>query len=173
MKKIICLVLALLMLLPTVVACGTAGGNEEITTTAPVSEQVTEKDTEAQTEASDVPTEYDISKFNIVYNSASDLDYASNLKVRIKEKCGVDRQIKRDTSSKGKYEILVGNTKRDLSNTCYTDMYDTYFNQKGVVCDNGSVQVLGLDPITVMFSIEYFCSSVLKADSTNITLPKK
>lgn len=215
MKKIVCLLLALLMVLSVLASCGTEpNGDGEITTDAVVTEgdttvadETTEKAEEATTagattdaattgvaesdtetnaptttegEATTEPVEeplvmkdYDVSSFKIVYVGAHLEDVAKSFQSEIKELAGVELEIiTGNGDDSGSNEFIIGRAEREISETCFAFTTFKHTDSVGVYCEDGKVQFIGLDRITIKESIEYFFDNVMTEESDKVSLPE-
>ena len=169
MKKILCLTLALLTVLMMLASCG--GGEDTVDTSVTDNDLTEAPTTEAETEAPVVIKEYDISKFTIVYDTLTNMDLAKKIKQRFRQELNVDLPMVRTTSAPAEFEILIGNCDRDASKICFDYKNSKYLTAKGVYNDNGKIQLLGIDKITMNSSIDYLFTSVL-AGSKTFSLPE-
>ena len=191
MKKLVCLLLALLMVLSVAVACSpkeddndgdptteesTTGGAEVTTegekaTTEPETEETTEPEEE---EEPIVMKDYNIADFKIVYSGVHNLSQANSLQSKIKTKTGVELEIVSDDGQdNGGCEFIIGNADREVSTACFDYKNNKYMDCKGILCDNGKVQILGVDDQTIKDSIIYFINKIVKKDSQTINIAEK
>ena len=189
MKKIISIILVIMMVLSMLVACdgndnvigdtsdtslATGEPTTEAATEAATEETTQEVTTEAETEAPVVLNEYDLSKFKIVYTGSHLADLAEEFKTQIKVKTGLELEVvaSADAKDEGGYELLVGNTDRDISKTCFGDFTTfKYSTSKGVYCENGKVQMLGIDRITIRDSIKHFLANSFVEGKAIVNIP--
>ncbi len=171
MKRFLCLFLALLTVLLAAVSCGpTEGGEADISTDAATEVPTTE----AETEAPVVIREYDLTKFSIVYDVLTNMDIAKKVKQRFREELSVDLPIVRaSATSVAEFEIIIGHCPRDISELCFDYKEGEYLTSKGIVNDNGKIQLLGIDRITINASIDYLFEKVLTKGSKTVSLPEK
>ena len=190
MKRIFCLILALLMVGSVLVSCGNTNtetpdansdtevaGNvtENVDTTVDATEETTtEATTEAETEPPAVMSEYDLSKFRIVYIGSHFADLAEDFKTQIKVKTGLELEVVAsvDAKDEGGYEFIIGNTDREISKTCFDYENFKYVNYLGVYSDGTKVQMLGTDRLTIRDSIKYFTATLVEGITT-ASLPEE
>ena len=172
MKRFLCLLLALLTVMLAAVSCDNSSVNNDVTSSDGV---VTEAPTtEAETEAPVVIKEYDLTKFSIVYDTLTNMDIAKKVKQKFRQEMSIDLPIVRSNlSSVAEFEILIGNCDRDLSKACFNYKESKYLTSKGIVVDNGKIQLLGVDRITINSSIDYLFENVLTAGTKTVSLPEK
>lgn len=174
MKRIISLCLVAIMLVSMLASCNNDGNMDDTAVTDDVTtELTTDAATEEVTEAPAIE-EYDLSKFVVVYDELYSLKIATDLRDEIKEEFGVNLSIKKASkSNESEFEIIVGNAPREVSSLCF-DMNDTkYLTAKGIVCDNGKIQVLGIDPATVKASTKILIENYIKKDTLVVSVPQK
>ena len=192
MKKIICLTLVFIMLLSVLVSC-TAGDEpdsvsdvasdtsvdsssevvaESDEATAATTE-VTEATTEAETEAPVPTTEYDLSKFKIVYGESYLADIAGELKTQIKTATNLELEVVSSAEVKddGGYEIIIGRSDRAISTSCFDFVKSEYSTSKGAYYKDGKVQILGVDRITIRDSIKYFVATAIAEGKETVAIP--
>ena len=176
MKRFLCLLLVLIMVVSAVVSCGGGNVSEDTLVTDEVLEDVTteEEETEAETEAPVVLKEFDLSQFKIVYSDDAYLAFAETLRDNVKTKSGVELEIAKDgTAGKdGESVLMVGECKRAFSKTALDYSNTTYFDKVGVACDNGRVQILGRERMTINASIDYFIENSVNNNSTVLMIPE-
>ena len=147
MKKLVCLLLALLMVLPVAVF-----------------------GVFADTGAAPAMQNYDLSSFKIVCTDSHLTDLATTLKNKISTASGIELEIVTTvTEDTGANEFIIGATNREISATCLDFSTFEYKACAGVFCDNGKVQLLGGDRSTIRSSINYFVQNLLE-ESTSISL---
>lgn len=169
MKRVICLVLALLTVLLAVVSCGNDKNPDGVpagTTDVPT--------TEAETEAPLVFKDYDITQFNIVYEGFQNVSLANTLKSRFKKELGIDLKVIQATASnESEFEFVIGETERDVSKTCFDLGMVKYGTVMGIYADDGKVQILGIDKNTVNLSIDYFFENIVDNSTCTMNIPEK
>ena len=145
-----------------------------VESTDAATEAQTETTTEAETEAPIDLSEYDLSKFKIVYKGSYLADLAENLKTQIKEKTNVELEVVSSADAKdvSDYELVIGKTDRDISTTCFNYKKFDYVNCVGVYCEGGKVQFLGIDRATVRDSIKYLTNTLVEGKAT-VALPEE
>ena len=178
MKKFVSLCLVAIMLISVLVSCNDTSDADDTVSTDVAVENTTEKNTtEPVTEAvteSDVPVAgYDLSKFVIVYGELCNMQIATDLREKIKSEFNVNLSMKRATSTnEAEFELIIGESPREVSSRCF-DITDTkYLTASGIVCDNGKVQLLGIDRATIDASINCFVSNHLNKDTLLVSLPE-
>lgn len=178
MKRFLCLFLVLITFVLTGVSCGNTNNNndnddvstDDIVTEAPETEVPT---TEAETEAPPVLADYDLKDFKIVYTGSHLADLAESFQKDVKELTNVELEIvKGDSKDNGEYEFIIGKANRSISNVCFNHTTFKYRNSVGVYCENGKVQILGIDRTTIKDSIKYFFANVLTEAKTTISIPE-
>ena len=172
MKKIISLCLLAIMLMSVLASCNdTSNTDDTVSTNVTTEDNIT---TEPTTEAPTVMKEYDLTKFTIIYDEVYSLKLATDLRTKFKEELGIDIPLKKGNSTKEyEYELIIGNTPREVSSLCFDVENPKYLTAKGVVCDNGKVQLLGIDKKTLDASIDYFFNNIITKGSNIISLPEK
>jgi len=182
MKRFLCLCLALLTVLFATISCADSTENNDTAgssaTESPETEAKAESQTEAQTESEIeepvVIKEYDLTKFTIVYDTLTNMDIAKKVKQRFRQEMNIDLPIVRSNpSSVAEFEFLIGNCDRDISKACFNYKESKYLTSKGIFVDNGKIQLLGIDRITIDSSIDYLFETVLTAGSNTVSLPEK
>ena len=177
MKKILCLILALLMLVSTLVACGTNGEVVDTNggdTNAPETDAVTEAPVEVFEAEQLVMAEYDISKYKIIYNALYNLDFAKEVQAKCKEIFDVSLTIARDSAkNETQYELIIGETQRETSKKFLNYKNKNYMDHFGLGGNNGQVQFLGVDGQTIAKSIEVFFSSCINVEKKTISVPSQ
>ncbi len=171
MKKFLCLILALLTVVFTAVSCGETEENTDTSSTGDVTEAPT---TEEEVEEPLVFVDYDLTKFSIVYDVLTNMDIAKQVKQRFRQELSVDLPIVRaSANSVAEFEIIIGHCPRDISELCFDYKEGEYLTSKGIVNDNGKIQLLGIDRITINASIDYLFEKVLTKGSKTVSLPEK
>lgn len=178
MKRIICLLLGLIMMISVFVSCdNTDPANEvssEVSTDAPETEETTEAKTEVETEAPVPTVEYDLSKFKIVYGESYLADIAEEFKTQIKVATGLELEVVSGDEVKddGGYEFVIGHSDRDISKLCFDFTSFKYSTSKGAYYKDGKVQMLGIDRITIRDSIKYFVATAITEGKETVFLPE-
>ena len=172
MKKIISLCLLAIMFVSVLASCNDVNNTDDtVSTDLITTEEIT---TEPVTEAPVVMKEYDLTKFTIIYDEVYSLKLATDLRTKFKEELGIDIPLKKGNSTKEyEYELIIGNTPREVSSLCFDVENPKYLTAKGIVCDNGKVQLLGIDKKTLDASIDYFFNNIIIKGSNIISLPEK
>ena len=188
MKRLLCLFLALLMIVFVAVSCDSNENKEDFVNTTDAAlgddtavgteaisetETATEKETETEevTESVTLGAEYDLSNFKIVYSGTQNATLANSLKTKIKSATGASPSIVKATdTNEVEFELIIGNTSRDISKLCFDLAESDYITSTGILCDNGKIQILGIDKLTIANSIDYFVENVLKQGSTTISI---
>ncbi len=180
MKRLFCLLLALLTVLGVFISCDSTQsdvGTDSSVPTDTADEGYTEADEpyEEETLAPAVLKEYDLSQFKIVYTEDDYLTFAETLRDSIKSKSAVELEIVKDgTSGKdGELVLMVGESKRSFSKEVLDYSNSIYFDKVGVACENGRVQLLGRDRNTINASIDYFIEISVNNNSTVLSIPEE
>ncbi len=180
MKRILCLVLALLMIAATFVSCGAPndgvdtdnGGAEAPANTDGATEAPTEEATTAPEKL--VVAEYDVSQYKIIYNALYNLDFAKQVQAKCKEIFDVSLTISRDSAkNETQFELIIGETQRETSKKFLDYKNKNYTNHFGLGGNNGQVQFLGVDGQTIQKSINYFFSKCVNKDKKTISVPSQ
>ena len=174
MKRIVCLILAILMVASALVSCDTPDDvvdTNDGVTEAPETEAVTEEVLEAEQL---VMAEYDISQYKIIYNALYNLDFAKEVQAKCKELFDVSLTIARDSAkNETQYELIIGETQRETSKKFLNYKNKNYINHFGLGGNNGQVQFLGVDGQTIAKSIEYFFSVCVNVEKKTISVPSQ
>ena len=174
MKKFLCLFLALLTVLLAAVSCGnntdvndpTADSGEPVLTDAPT--------TEAETEAPLVFKDYDLQNFKIVYEGAQNATAATTIQKRFQKELGLNiGLVKATETNEGEFEIIIGETSREVSKRCFDLKSGKYLTVMGLYADNGKIQLLGIDKQTKDLSIDYFFKNIVNKETKTINVPEK
>lgn len=179
MKKIVSICLVAIMLMSVLVSCDNVNKVDD-TVSSDVSVDQTSEEittspiTEVETEAPVVMKEYDLSKFTIIYDEVYSLKLATDLRTKIKDEFGIDVTLKKASKTKVyDCELIIGNAARDISAACFDLENDKYLKSKGIVCDNGKIQLLGIDRTTIEASIKYFFENMVNKETKTVTVPEK
>ncbi len=176
MKKIICLLLALIMVLAVFVSCGPDKDDNVGESTSDI---VTGEPTGTESETTEpeeplVIKDYDIASFKIVYKGIHNQNLANTLKNDIKSKTNIELEVVAcNGSESGEHEFIIGKAAREVSNTCFDYKNNKYMESVGIFCDNGKVQLLGVDRRTIGNSIEYLVDNIVKENSGTISIAEK
>ncbi len=172
MKKILCLFLALITVLLTVVSCGeTDINNGEASNDGVVTDVPT---TEAETEAPLVFKDYDIKQYTIVYEGFQNVSSATTLQQRFKKELGIDLKVVQATeSNESEFEFVIGETQRNVSKSCFDFGKGKYCTVMGIYSEGGKVQILGIDKNTVKLSIDYFFKNIANKSTCTMNIPEK
>ena len=175
MKKILCLCLVAIMLISTLVSCNdTTKIDDTVSTDGVTTEGTTAPVTDEAIETQDAIKEYDLSKFVIVYGDLSNMQIATDLRAKIKSEFNVTLTMRRATdSNEAELELVVGASPREVSSLCFDAHNIEYLTASGIVCDNGKVQLLGIDRMTIDASVEYFIANNVNKDTLVVTMPDK
>ena len=200
MKRIICFVLVLLMVGSLFASCANGGeagvetsgtadtsavsdteaANDSSAETDPAettaeltTEVTTELVTEAETEPPVVLTEFDLSKFRIVYKGDDMKSVADELQRQIKTKTNIELEVisNADAKEAADYEFVIGKTNRAISTTCFNFKKFDYVNCVGIYCEDGKVQFLGIDRATARDSVKYLANTIVEG-ATTVGLPE-
>ena len=175
MKKIICLLLVLIMVLSVFASCGEPKDNGDESTSDIETGEPT--GTEAETTEPEKPLvmkDYNLADFKIVYGGNQNLELAESLKNKIKEKTGVELSVAKGTASNDEgCELIIGNAVRAISTACYDYKNNKYMDSNGILCDNGKVQLLGIEKRTIKESIDYFINNIAKDNSATISIAEE
>lgn len=199
MKRIICLLLTLIMVVSVFASCNQTPDADENTTDADVTTEAegtteaevttepetTEPEGTTEPEVTTEPEEttepepvlvmkgYDLADFKIVYAGDHNLDVAEKLQSEIEEKTGVELAIVTSSAEESDCEFIIGNAGRDVSDYCYDYKNNKYMESIGILCDDGKVQILGVAKTTMRDSIEYFIDNVVTKNSTTVQLAEE
>ncbi len=161
MKKILCALLCLSMLLSILVACSPEQGDGDGTTTGGEAENVKTFD-------------LDLNGYTIIrYDYASNelITAISNFKKTVDAKCGISLGYTTDWIQNGKTEpedakeIVIGITKRKASQDTLESLDGSCFTVRIV---GQRIVILGTDDQKTMQGIEYFLSSLLSTSSGSV-----
>ena len=169
MKKILCLILALLTILFAAVSCGSTDDNGAVSSDATLTDAPT---TEEETAAPVVYKEYELKQFYIVYESLYNLSVAKEFRQKLNDATGIALPIVKAPATPYDCEIIVGETNRDVSKLCFDYKEGKYLTSKGIVCDNGKLQLLGIDKNTIDASADYFLNNVVQKGTGIISVPE-
>ena len=87
---------------------------------------------------------FDLSNFKIVYSGTQNATLANSLKTKIKSATGASPSIVKATdTNEVEFELIIGNTSRDISKHCFDLAESDYITSTGILCDNGKIQILG------------------------------
>ncbi len=114
MKKLICIILCILMLLPAVVACGDKTDDPTGGTTTPSGATTGDPNVDGPSEITSISVK-DLSKYTIIYPDAVSDDLKAqidSLRSMLVSSYGATISVKSDFITPGEYEILIGNTNR-------------------------------------------------------------
>ncbi len=116
MKKLLCIVLCLAMLLPAIVACGDDGNGPDTGTTTPA--DTTTTDPNGGNEPTDLTSisVKDLANYTIIYPDAVSDELKAqidSMRSMLVSTYGAALSVKSDFITPTEYEILVGNTNRD------------------------------------------------------------
>jgi hypothetical protein len=151
-KRILCLVLALLLVMPLLVACKQDVPPAEETGISIVADGE--------------------SSYSIVYSDAKDAavekEAAQKLQACIAEKTGVRLNLKPDTLKEGETEILVGKTNRAASGEARSqilarDFVISYY-------EDGKVVILGGTAEATARAVDYFVENFVSEDGKSVTV---
>ena len=167
MKTKIFSVISLLLVLCILAAC--APNNLPDADTSP-NDTVTNEETLPPPESAIVNGK-ELSEFTIVY-SANDADYskraAEYIQKMIKEKANIDLPVITDTSSQTtKYEIVVGETSRDISKELDADTTGMQF---AMLADDDQIALEG-DHFVIAAAAYYFIETYITADKFYADVP--
>ena len=176
MKKILSLCLVAIMIISMLASCNDTSKADDDTVSS--DEVTTESSTEpAIDEATEAPSdikEYDLSKFVIVYGELRNMQIATDIRAKIKSEFNVNLAMKKATgSNEAEFELIVGESPRAVSSTCFDVDNIKYLTASGIVCDNGKVQLLGIERLTIDSSLDYFISNNVNKDTLLVTIPDK
>ncbi len=171
MKRFLCLFLALLTVLMAAASCGKTDVNGDDVSSDVVTDAPT---TEAETEAPLVFKDYDLSNFKIVYEGAQNVAAARTVQTRFQKELGLNIGMLQATkTNEVEFEIIVGETSRDVSKRCFDLKSGKYLTVMGIYADNGKVQLLGIDKQTQDLSIDYFFKNIVNKETKTINVPEK
>lgn len=145
-KKILCLLLAMLMVLPLLVACNKNGTPVDIV-----------KDGE--------------SRYRIVYSNSktatSDKAAATKLRAAIEEATGVKLKLETDQMPANTTEIVVGNTKRDTTKEAKTLIREKDFI---IAYRDGQVIITGGTDAATVRGVDYFIENYINEKKGKVTV---
>ena len=175
MKRIVSICLIAIMLISALASCNdTNKVDDTVSTDNVTTEDITELVTEEVTKAEAAMKEYDLSKFVIVYDELYNLKIATDFRDKIKSELNVTLSVKKASKSNAsELEFVVGNTPREVSSFCFDMDNPKYLTAKGIVCDGGKIQILGIDGATVNASVEYLLKNNLNKDTLVVSVPEK
>ncbi len=161
MKKMICAILCLSMLLSALVACAPTGNGED--------------GTSSSGEVDNVKTfDLDLNGYTIVrYDYASDeiMTSIANFKKTVEAKCGITLGYTTDwiqhgqTESADAKEIIIGITGRQASKDALASLNGSCFT---VRIDGQRIVILGTDDQKTVQAVEYFLSNLLSTSSGSV-----
>ena len=141
------------------------GSSDAVTTEAPATEAPT-----TEPEAPVVFADFDITKFNIVYEGFQNVSLATAFQQRVKKELGVDLKVIQATATnESEFEFVVGETQRAVSKYALDLKNSKYLTVMGIYADNCKVQILGVDKNTVNLSIDFFFKGIT-IDKTALTM---
>ena len=175
MKKIVCLCLVAIMLMSALVSCNDASNVDDVVSTNnATTEDITELVTEEITEDDSAIKEYDLSKFAIVYDELYNLKIATDFRDKIESELNVSLKVRKASkSNESELEFVVGNTPREVSSLCFDMDNPKYLTAKGIVCNGGKIQMLGIDSATVNASVEYLLKNNVNKDTLVVSVPEQ
>lgn len=145
-KRILCLVLALLMLLPLVTACSKNGKKVHIVNKG-------------------------ASEYTIVYsedkNATKDQEAATKLRNAIKDATDVKLELKTDWINESATEILVGKTNREATEDALKLIRAKDFI---IAYDEGQVIITGGTDEATARAVDYFIENYINADKKRVTV---
>ena len=165
MKNKVFSIISLLLVLCMLASCAPGGlQNADSTTEAP-----TEQSTLPPPESAIVNGK-ELSEFSVVY-SANDDDYnkraAEYIQKMIKERTGLDLPIITDVSAQAKYEIVVGETSRDISKALDAKTTGMQFC---ILADDDQVALEG-DYFVIAAAAYYFIETYITSDKFYADIP--
>ena len=169
MKRFLSLFMALMMLVALFASCNKEmlGNEPQITTEATTTEATTT--TVATTEAvTSISVEFD--KFSIVY-SETDHDYskraAEYIQAEMLARTALELPLIKDTDPAAEYEIVVGETSRDISTRLDADTKNVEF---AILAEEKQIALEG-DYFIIAAAAYFFVNTYVKNDATCATLP--
>ena len=106
---------------------------------------------------------YDISNYTVVYGEGADektVRRAKKLSEAISKKLGVTLPVTSDTAAEAEYEILVGNTNRDLSGTVLESLNaSTHEDAFAVEIAYKHIAIIGKTTATTVRGVEHFITN--------------
>ncbi len=116
MKKLICIILCLVMLLPAIVACGNDSKDPTDDTTTPADTTTGDPDVDGDpTDLTSISVK-DLANYTIIYPDAHSEELKAqidSLRSMLVSTYGAALSVKSDFITPGEYEILIGNTNRE------------------------------------------------------------
>ena len=173
MKKIICFILVLLMVVPTVISCNNTSDTTDANTSDTAESQNVDTEPEITVDV-DETVKYntmDLSKFSVVFTDSAGADYTATFKDMIKTRTKVDLKQKRSSLDSSTYEFLIGETGREVSNDYFANMNENA-GKYGYVVDGGHIFFAGADPYTIEKSFNLFVEKYVK-DGKEIVVEDK
>lgn len=147
-----------------------AGCTQGITNDGPSKE--TEGTTEPTPTSDTALNGVDISKYTIVY-SGNELDYnkraAQYISDTVKEITSIELPVKKDSSEKAEYEIVVGQTNRAISEKLDADTEKTQF---AILADDNSI-ALEADYFVIAAAAYFFVDTYITGEKFNSEVPKE
>ena len=170
MKRFLALFLALVMLTALLSSCRTIGGDEQITTAATTTETPT-----TETPTTSVPAVSELNgvgleMFSIVY-SEEDYDYskraAEYIKSEILARTELDLPLITDTAAPTEYEIVVGETSREISARLDADTKNVEF---AILAEEHQIALEG-DYFIIAAAAYFFVNTYVPADDFSAVIP--
>lgn len=113
-----------------------------------------------------------LENFSIVY-SENDLDYskraAEYIKSEILARTGLDLPLKKDSEAAENYEIVVGNTNREISERLDAECEDLQFS---ILAEDNAV-ALEADYFVIAAAAYYFIDTYVPSDDFSASIPKE
>lgn len=179
MKKFLLSMIAVLLVLLLCASCANVGTSDNDPSNDPnTSDTTTTPDTTNPAETSGTPADasllngVDLSSFSIVY-AAGDSDYnyraATYLKTEIKERTGLELPlVTDDKQSETGYEIIVGETTREISSRLDADTEHTQF---AILAEDKQIALEG-DYFIIAAAAYFFVETYVPADNFSADIPK-
>lgn len=175
MKRFLSLFMALMMVVVLFASCNNnVDDDKQITTaaTTTVAATTTAATTDPEPEPVPVPTiTVDLAKFSIVYSEA-DHDYsqraAEYIKSEIQAMTELDLPLIKDTDPAAEYEIVVGETSREVSTRLDADTKNVEF---AILAEEKQIALEG-DYFIIAAAAYFFVNTYVSEDSNNATIPE-
>ena len=154
MKRLISLTFAIAFVLMSFASCKEKTNDIEVT-----SDIITEQ---LETEADISKETVKLSEFNIVYKDFSNesvIKATSLLKDEINKKTAITLDCKR-AKQESKYEMIVGDAGRELSNEYFSDISEN-IKMQGYLIKDGKIFIAGVDEYTFEKSIKAFINDYI------------
>ena len=169
MKRFLSLFMAIMMVVVLFASCNNNVNDDESTTTA-VTTTATTATTAPKPESISTIT-VDLEKFSIVY-SEEDHDYskraAEYIKAEILAITELDLPLIKDTDPAAEYEIVVGETSREISTRLDAETKNVEF---AILAEEKQIALEG-DYFIIAAAAYFFVNTYVSADSNDATIPE-